>query len=89
MSQRGSEEAGIFPDDDAGTVFFLIPAFKGQINKVLIKAKLSRFVRPHHRAHPITLGVTASSIEQPLLRKVNFAICYVICQQNYKICSNK
>lgn len=69
--------------------FFLIPALKGQINKVLIKAKLSHFVRPHQRAHPFTLGVTNSSIEQPLLRKVNFAICYVICQQNYRICSNK
>lgn len=70
-------------------LFFLIPALKGQINKVLIKAKLSHFVRPHQRAHPFTLGVTNSSIEQPLLRKVNFAICYVICQQNYRICSNK
>lgn len=69
--------------------FFLIPALKGQINKVLIKAKLSHFVRPHQQAHPFTLGVTNSSIEQPLLRKVNFAICYVICQQNYRICSNK
>lgn len=53
MSQRGCKEADIFPDDIEGTIFFLIPALKGQINKVLIKAKLSHFVRPHQRAHPL------------------------------------
>lgn len=89
MSQRGCKEADIFSRRYRRDYFFLIPALKGQINKVLIKAKLSHFVRPHQRAHPFTLGVTNSSIEQPLLRKVNFAICYVICQQNYRICSNK